>query len=495
MKKPLDPPLDYEAVGLICGLEVHQQLLTQRKLFCHCPAGLYSKGHDGTVLRHMRPTLSELGVYDGTALMEFKTKKEIVYLLNRSNVCTYEMDDTPPFLVNQEAIDTAIELCLMMRMDIIDEIHIARKQYLDGIDPDRLPAHGDRRRQRLAAVPRPPPHGHPRQRRGGLLPRGLRPRPPDRLAHRPAGNAAHRDGDRRGAPHPGGGARRHPALRHDGPVDPARAHGHRRQPPGRQRQGARRRPGGDQGRAAGRLRGEAGPQRGRAPGQPAAAARRAAPPRAARGRDSMRVDPVDVSTICARGLELRVHARALEPAAGSSRCGSTGPARHAGAAPDAARHHLPRRARRPHPRHRRASTSRRSSWTARRWPNSPTGTACSSALRKRLQLAPGDDVLRRLRVRRTTAARPPRRSACASPTPRRACRARRARRSPAASPTFERILPGPDRMYPDTDSPPTPRHRASASPESARAALPRRPGSGWSATARCAGARGDDRTS
>jgi glutamyl-tRNA(Gln) amidotransferase subunit E len=83
----------------------------------------------------MRPTLSELGEYDGTALMEFKTKKEIVYLLNHQNVCTYEMDDTPPFLVNQEAIDTAIELCLMMNMDIIDEVHIARKQYLDGSIP------------------------------------------------------------------------------------------------------------------------------------------------------------------------------------------------------------------------------------------------------------------------------------------------------------------------------------------------------------------------
>ena len=127
--------LDYEAVGLISGLEVHQQLLTREKLFCRCPAGLYTETHDGEVLRHMRPTLSELGEYDGTALMEFKTKKEIVYLLNPKNVCTYEMDDTPPFLVNQEAIDVAIELCLTMNMDIIDEVHIARKQYLDGSIP------------------------------------------------------------------------------------------------------------------------------------------------------------------------------------------------------------------------------------------------------------------------------------------------------------------------------------------------------------------------
>jgi glutamyl-tRNA(Gln) amidotransferase subunit E len=130
-----DDVLDYAAVGLIAGLEVHQQLLTEQKLFCHCPAGRYSRTHDGVVLRHMRPTLSELGVYDGTALMEFKTRKHIVYLLNRDNTCTYEMDDTPPFPVNQDAVDVAIEQCLMLGCDIVDEVHIARKQYLDGSIP------------------------------------------------------------------------------------------------------------------------------------------------------------------------------------------------------------------------------------------------------------------------------------------------------------------------------------------------------------------------
>jgi glutamyl-tRNA(Gln) amidotransferase subunit E len=134
-RSPEDETLDCAAVGLIAGLEVHQQLLTDRKLFCHCPAGRYTRTHDGTVLRHMRPTLSELGVYDGTALMEFKTRKHIVYLLNSENTCTYEMDDTPPFPVNQKAVDVAIEQCLMLGCDIVDEVHIARKQYLDGSIP------------------------------------------------------------------------------------------------------------------------------------------------------------------------------------------------------------------------------------------------------------------------------------------------------------------------------------------------------------------------
>jgi glutamyl-tRNA(Gln) amidotransferase subunit E len=131
----LSSEIDYAEVGLRVGLEVHQQLLTDKKMFCQCPAGLYTDRHDGSVLRHMRPTLSELGEYDGTALMEFKTRKNIVYLLHTSNVCTYEIDDTPPFLVNPQAIDIAIEQCLMLGCDIVDEVHIARKQYLDGSIP------------------------------------------------------------------------------------------------------------------------------------------------------------------------------------------------------------------------------------------------------------------------------------------------------------------------------------------------------------------------
>ncbi len=117
------------------GLEVHHQILTERKLFCRCPAGLYSTEHDTEILRHMRPTLSELGEYDGTALMEFKTKKEVIYLLNRESICTYEMDDTPPFPINQEAVDIAIEIALMLNCKIVGEVHIARKQYLDGSIP------------------------------------------------------------------------------------------------------------------------------------------------------------------------------------------------------------------------------------------------------------------------------------------------------------------------------------------------------------------------
>ncbi|HKK09344.1 MAG TPA: Glu-tRNA(Gln) amidotransferase subunit GatE [Bacteroidales bacterium] len=128
---------DYDRIGFMSGLEVHQQLKTEEKTFCHCPAGLYHKHHeyDAEVIRHMRPTLSELGEYDGTALMEFKTRKEIVYRLKNETTCTYEVDDTPPFPLNEKALEIALDISLLSKLNVVGEVHITRKQYLDGSIP------------------------------------------------------------------------------------------------------------------------------------------------------------------------------------------------------------------------------------------------------------------------------------------------------------------------------------------------------------------------
>ena len=82
-----------------------------------------------------RPTLSELGEYDGTALMEFKTRKNIIYRIKNETACTYEIDDTPPFPLNREALRFAIEIALLLKTNIVGELHITRKQYLDGSIP------------------------------------------------------------------------------------------------------------------------------------------------------------------------------------------------------------------------------------------------------------------------------------------------------------------------------------------------------------------------
>lgn len=128
---------DYDRIGFMSGLEVHQQLKTREKLFCHCPAGIYQKADDfdAELIRHMRPTLSELGEYDGTALMEFKTRKNIIYRIKNETACTYDVDDTPPFPLNREALMQAIDISLLSKLKIVGEVHITRKQYLDGSIP------------------------------------------------------------------------------------------------------------------------------------------------------------------------------------------------------------------------------------------------------------------------------------------------------------------------------------------------------------------------
>ncbi|MEI6883045.1 MAG: Glu-tRNA(Gln) amidotransferase subunit GatE [Bacteroidota bacterium] len=128
---------DYDRIGFMSGLEVHQQLNTRQKLFCRCPAGVFQKPDefDAELIRHMRPTLSELGEYDGTALMEFKTRKEIVYRISNKTACTYDVDDTPPFALNREALDIAIQISVLSKLKIVGEVHITRKQYLDGSIP------------------------------------------------------------------------------------------------------------------------------------------------------------------------------------------------------------------------------------------------------------------------------------------------------------------------------------------------------------------------
>jgi glutamyl-tRNA(Gln) amidotransferase subunit E len=128
---------DYDRIGFMSGLEVHQQLLTKRKLFCHCPAGVLHSDddYDAEIIRHMRPTLSELGEYDGTALMEFKTRKNITYRINNDSACTYEIDDTPPFIIDKEALEIALEISMLSKLNIVGEVHITRKQYLDGSIP------------------------------------------------------------------------------------------------------------------------------------------------------------------------------------------------------------------------------------------------------------------------------------------------------------------------------------------------------------------------
>ncbi len=127
--------IDYQKVGLRVGLEIHQQLKSSRKLFCHCKPQLLTEKPDVIVMRWMRPTLGETGEIDPTMLKEFKKRKIIVYEAYSKHTCLYEIDEVPPYDVDEESLKTAILIAKLFHMKIPDVVIVSRKQYLDGSVP------------------------------------------------------------------------------------------------------------------------------------------------------------------------------------------------------------------------------------------------------------------------------------------------------------------------------------------------------------------------
>ncbi len=124
--------IDYTRIGLKVGLEVHQQLETQIKLFCHCKPELFIEEPEITFLRRLRPTQSELGQIDPAAYFEFQKGVKILYEADRYTACLVEMDEEPPHPLNMKAVEIALTVALMMNANPVDEIHVMRKTVIDG---------------------------------------------------------------------------------------------------------------------------------------------------------------------------------------------------------------------------------------------------------------------------------------------------------------------------------------------------------------------------
>ncbi|MFQ5762566.1 MAG: Glu-tRNA(Gln) amidotransferase subunit GatE [Candidatus Bathyarchaeia archaeon] len=122
---------DYAQMGLKVGIEIHQQLNTKHKLFCQCPTTTVEEGKF-KFTRKLRPAQSELGQIDQAALFETQKGKTIVYEASEHSVCLVEMDEEPPHPVNPEAVDTALEVALMLNATPVNEIHVMRKIVVDG---------------------------------------------------------------------------------------------------------------------------------------------------------------------------------------------------------------------------------------------------------------------------------------------------------------------------------------------------------------------------
>ncbi|MFT4923525.1 MAG: glutamyl-tRNA(Gln) amidotransferase subunit E [Haloarculaceae archaeon] len=123
---------DYEELGLVAGLEIHQQLDTATKLFCACPTELRDPAESSRrFVRYLHPTKSELGEIDAAALEESRVDREFEYL-GYDTTCLVEEDDEPPHEIDREALDVSMEIAQLLDMDVLDQIHVMRKIVVDG---------------------------------------------------------------------------------------------------------------------------------------------------------------------------------------------------------------------------------------------------------------------------------------------------------------------------------------------------------------------------
>jgi len=124
------PEIDYNKLGLKCGLEIHQQLDT-RKLFCNCPSVLRKDEPDFEIKRKLHAVAGESGSVDIAAAYQVSLGKEFVYQ-GYETTCLVELDEEPPHEINQEAVRIALHISLLMNCRIVPLTQIMRKTVLDG---------------------------------------------------------------------------------------------------------------------------------------------------------------------------------------------------------------------------------------------------------------------------------------------------------------------------------------------------------------------------
>ncbi|MCK5022924.1 MAG: Glu-tRNA(Gln) amidotransferase subunit GatE, partial [Candidatus Aenigmarchaeota archaeon] len=123
---------DYEKIGLKCGIEIHQQLDTENKLFCMCASRLSQTEPDSEIVRKLRVVAGETGEIDVAALSEFLKDREFIYRTYPDETCLVETDGEPPHNINRDALGITLTISQLLNCTVPEEIHVMRKTVLDG---------------------------------------------------------------------------------------------------------------------------------------------------------------------------------------------------------------------------------------------------------------------------------------------------------------------------------------------------------------------------
>lgn len=124
--------MNYEKLGFKCGLEIHQQLNTETKLFCNCPVDLKDENPDYQIERYLRSVAGETGKQDKAAEIEAEKTRKFVYHYHTRNNCLVELDEEPPHKLDEEALETVLQFSQYLDAKVPKEIQIMRKMVVDG---------------------------------------------------------------------------------------------------------------------------------------------------------------------------------------------------------------------------------------------------------------------------------------------------------------------------------------------------------------------------
>jgi len=128
--------LDPESLGFMCGIEIHQQLATG-KLHSRQPGILYDYTIDTIpeswprAHRRLRAAQGEGGVVDVAARFEARRNRSFTYVKS-PNAGLIELDEAPPLSHDEDAVEVALTVSAMMKMNPVAVMQAMRKTVVDG---------------------------------------------------------------------------------------------------------------------------------------------------------------------------------------------------------------------------------------------------------------------------------------------------------------------------------------------------------------------------
>ena len=123
--------MDYKKIGLKSGIEIHQQIDTH-KLFCECPSLLRAEEPDRIIRRRLYAVAGESGEIDTAAAYEHGREREFQYQAYKDSTCLVELDEEPPHLINEEALQIALQVSLLLNAKPVEIEQVMRKTVVDG---------------------------------------------------------------------------------------------------------------------------------------------------------------------------------------------------------------------------------------------------------------------------------------------------------------------------------------------------------------------------